>query len=1101
MSRPVRLLSFDGGGLHGLTYLPLIHHLEEYLGAGVRTSGQFRMLAGTSTGSIVATSLRLGVRASKIQQLYEKHAAAIFNPRSWWNQFFCRYSAEPLHAILRSFFAEELGAENVTWNQAFPATESAPELIITLWDVSSGEYRYLSSDPSRSARGRATELRDAPLADIVTAACSAPYYFPPRAFRLSNNEERVFCDGGISGLNNPSAYGVALLRATGGVESDAPIYVASFGAGAPEPGPRFTPRQIRRWTAINAGLHTIDALMSSSGALMHEFHVALGTHLDLKTYFRTDVSRSRNSRLDDISGIPGFVRDFAEGRIRFELWRDGVLSSDGELDKGKLEEVWRDALHLNQSGLSSPGVASDKAVAHEISDPTATPTIRSHELRPNWRSRLDLLTSITALFLLSAVTVASLIYFWHKSELETQLRRAVSRQSQKLNDLDSALHPGSELAALSVAIEVAETVAPGEAPPPAIWRGLAAATAAAFDSRVVHEFNSAVHSIRFNDGGDTYLTLTVDGVFRFWRANDHESVGPNIVSPSPATSFQTVLNGAALAATGADGILRVWSTSDARLLLDAPTCPDGNCSICQWTAGSGDVEPTVSTTVDGQVLLATGGCGYVTIWNCDSWTQIWQWKCPDCHSCPAARLSPDGMQFAVIDDAGFLHLADIASRTIVATQCVSATRDWFSGAHANDLASVADSRVWITASWPGGVQVWDSGLSTSATSLPVSDQTEARKLVTRDSDSVVAIVLRNGFVSAEVCLWDLKTGRALKGSPSGDSILGVTLHRQLPLAVGFNPAFNRQAVIWNFETGVVLRRIEHHRGPVTAAEFVPGTTLVLTGSSDGTVRLSRFQVDRSSLTIGNGDLGRTRREQFQTDGIGVEISSDGATMRIKSQPSELYDLRTCRRSENRSASGVRWQPLAHADSNEPGWLERKIKSRFPNPDAITINEFVTAAGNSDVAVVDIAVDRAAALDIGASRAPGAVMTGAFLTTLMYETFDYSVELWSLKDQRLIAALPKRLEAVSKIAISADGTMLATHHYGGVLRLWRMADSPELLAEWVVPSKLWATALAFSPDDRSIILVSLDAVCVVQSNFFDLLAHARRISTDLSTSGK
>lgn len=67
--QPDRILSFDGGGLHALSYLPVLGHLERTLGCPVAESGQFRMLVGTSTGAIIATACKLGTAASEIQAL------------------------------------------------------------------------------------------------------------------------------------------------------------------------------------------------------------------------------------------------------------------------------------------------------------------------------------------------------------------------------------------------------------------------------------------------------------------------------------------------------------------------------------------------------------------------------------------------------------------------------------------------------------------------------------------------------------------------------------------------------------------------------------------------------------------------------------------------------------------------------------------------------------------------------------------------------------------------------------------------------------------------------------------------------------------------
>jgi patatin-like phospholipase/acyl hydrolase len=58
---PFRLMSFDGGGLHAVSYLPVLLALEKHLGETIASSSHFHMLAGTSTGAIIAAALKLGI--------------------------------------------------------------------------------------------------------------------------------------------------------------------------------------------------------------------------------------------------------------------------------------------------------------------------------------------------------------------------------------------------------------------------------------------------------------------------------------------------------------------------------------------------------------------------------------------------------------------------------------------------------------------------------------------------------------------------------------------------------------------------------------------------------------------------------------------------------------------------------------------------------------------------------------------------------------------------------------------------------------------------------------------------------------------------------
>ena len=81
--RPYRVLSLDGGGIRG-TYTAA--YLERLVGAFARQKGAaaldlgkgFDLIAGTSTGAIIGCGLAKGIALSRIVQLYQDNAKAIF---------------------------------------------------------------------------------------------------------------------------------------------------------------------------------------------------------------------------------------------------------------------------------------------------------------------------------------------------------------------------------------------------------------------------------------------------------------------------------------------------------------------------------------------------------------------------------------------------------------------------------------------------------------------------------------------------------------------------------------------------------------------------------------------------------------------------------------------------------------------------------------------------------------------------------------------------------------------------------------------------------------------------------------------------------------
>jgi patatin-like phospholipase/acyl hydrolase len=106
-ARIYKILSLDGGGIRGAFPAAFLAKLEEQIGAPV--ASYFDLIAGTSTGGIIAIGLGLGIPTRDVLKLYEEQGAEIFDQgrgkvRDWMRQrllsarhlFASKYSSEPL---------------------------------------------------------------------------------------------------------------------------------------------------------------------------------------------------------------------------------------------------------------------------------------------------------------------------------------------------------------------------------------------------------------------------------------------------------------------------------------------------------------------------------------------------------------------------------------------------------------------------------------------------------------------------------------------------------------------------------------------------------------------------------------------------------------------------------------------------------------------------------------------------------------------------------------------------------------------------------------------------------------------------------------------
>lgn len=182
-----KILSIDGGGMKGLFSATLLAEVEK--NAGIRICEYFDLIAGTSTGAIIAAALALGMPAKKIQQLYLEKAKVIFPPQRWrfLRQIFGgKYNEKALKKVLVEEFGEKKIGDCVT------------RLLIPAFNIT-------TYHPQVFKTSHATDLRydyKKAVWDVLMATTAAPTYFVPH-----KTEWGAYIDGGI-GANNPSALAV-----------------------------------------------------------------------------------------------------------------------------------------------------------------------------------------------------------------------------------------------------------------------------------------------------------------------------------------------------------------------------------------------------------------------------------------------------------------------------------------------------------------------------------------------------------------------------------------------------------------------------------------------------------------------------------------------------------------------------------------------------------------------------------------------------------------------------------------------------------------------------------------------------------------------------
>lgn len=189
-----RILAIDGGGIKGAFPAAFLATLEEVLNRPV--GEYFDLIAGTSTGGIIAVGLGLGFSAQELSQFYANLGPQIFKGNRLLGalkQFRrSKYNQEPLRQALESKFAgKKIG-------------DAKTRLVIPSMNVDTGEvYIYKTAHHPHLETDYKKEAIEA-----VLATTAAPTYFP---MHLSPAGIPLI-DGGMW-ANNPA--GLAVVEAIG----------------------------------------------------------------------------------------------------------------------------------------------------------------------------------------------------------------------------------------------------------------------------------------------------------------------------------------------------------------------------------------------------------------------------------------------------------------------------------------------------------------------------------------------------------------------------------------------------------------------------------------------------------------------------------------------------------------------------------------------------------------------------------------------------------------------------------------------------------------------------------------------------------------------
>jgi hypothetical protein len=301
------IVCLDGGGIRGILTLQLLKKVEEI--AGIPLHKFCDLIAGTSTGGIIAGLLASGKTALEIEQLYIELVSKVFLKRNFLAN---RYVDMPAYdkKNYREALRGVLG--NMTLKQA--TTTTGVDLLITAKDITDNEETFFTCFKNAAGETFGT-YQDALLRVVMEATMSAPTYFRPL--------ER-FVDGGTTVYNNPSL--AALMEAVNysGTEKYelSKITMFSFGTGklvksvSPEDGAKPPGIDVYFW--LN---YVMDETGQDASSIQNDILRSGLFNIDFRR-FQLSLDSSTMKKLPDrdISGIhfsnANWLRDLTDDELK-----------------------------------------------------------------------------------------------------------------------------------------------------------------------------------------------------------------------------------------------------------------------------------------------------------------------------------------------------------------------------------------------------------------------------------------------------------------------------------------------------------------------------------------------------------------------------------------------------------------------------------------------------------------------------------------------------------------------------------------------------------------------------------------------------------------
>lgn len=217
---PKKILALDGGGILGLMSIEVLAKIESILRSrenqpDLVLADYFDLVAGTSTGAVIASLISLGMSVDRIRSFYIDCGPQMFDRASLLERLNYEYDSEPLAKKLQSVIGPDREGDAGGGLATLGTERLRTLLLVVTRNVTTDSPWPITNNPDAKYNDRARPdcNLELPLWQVVRASTAAPSYFPPEVVDVGPRRF-VFVDGGVTTYNNPAF--LAFVTATTG---------------------------------------------------------------------------------------------------------------------------------------------------------------------------------------------------------------------------------------------------------------------------------------------------------------------------------------------------------------------------------------------------------------------------------------------------------------------------------------------------------------------------------------------------------------------------------------------------------------------------------------------------------------------------------------------------------------------------------------------------------------------------------------------------------------------------------------------------------------------------------------------------------------------